>query len=192
MIAAALFWAGWNTALIRQAGESSAEVMEQLYETIPLTIGTTPKPGESVSLPDYVLNPDMPMPEQIVNGRAYIGYLSIPSLELELSIASEWDYDALNISPCRYTGSVYTDDLVIAGHNYSSHFGHIGTLQPGDEVRFTDIDGNVFRYRVAMIELLGPMAVEEMKQSGFALSLFTCTVGGSNRVTVRCERIPTV
>ena len=190
MIAAAVFWAGWNAALVKQAGESSDQVLEQLHEVIPLTVDVRPEPGEATPLPDYVLNPAMPMPEQTVNGRAYIGFVSIPALELELSVASHWDYEALNISPCRYFGSVYTDDLVLSAHNYDSHFGRLNTLQPGDEICFTDVDGNVFHYQVALVELLGSTAVEEMTASGFPLSLFTCTVGGKNRVTVRCERVP--
>ena len=76
---------------------------------------------------------------------------------------------------------------MIAAHNYSSHFGRLKNLSQGDEVTFTDVDGNVFSYVVAALETLSPYAVEEMTSGGWDLTLFTCTIGGKSRVTVRCE-----
>ena len=42
----------------------------------------------------------------------------------------------------------------------------------------TDVDENVFNYRVKMIETLNPREIDYMKNSGWDLSLFTCTPGG--------------
>ena len=55
--------------------------------------------------------------------------------------------------------------------------------------RITDADGNHFVYEVALLETLHPTSIQEMKHSNFDLTLFTCTVGGKMRVTVRCERV---
>ena len=128
------------------------------------------------------------MTEVEIDGYAYIGYLSIPALDLELPVMSEWSYPQLKISPCRYAGSTKTDDLVIAAHNYTRHFGTIKNLSPGDAVYFTDMDGMVSVYEVAEIDTLSPTDIEEMTDSGFALTLFTCTYSGQSRVTVRCDR----
>ena len=38
------------------------------------------------------------------------------------------------------------------------------------------------------IETLKPRAIEEMDSGEWDLTLFTCTIGGSYRVTVRCEK----
>ena len=54
------------------------------------------------------------------------------------------------------------------------------------EVSFTDAVGNVFLYTVAELETLGKTDVEEMQAGDWDLTLFTCTYGGKNRVTVRC------
>ena len=91
--------------------------------------------------------------------------------------------------PAMTRSSVYTDDLVIAGHNYRSHFGKLVNLTEGDEITFTDVDGNVFFYEVAARETLMPTAVEEMTSGDWDLTLFTCTFSGSNRTTLRCERV---
>lgn len=139
--------------------------------------------------PDYVLNPDMEMPETEIDGQIYIGVLNIPALELSLPVISQWSYPGLKIAPCRYMGSAYQNDMIIAAHNYASHFGNIGSFDIGDEVTFTDMDGNVFTYQVAEVEVLAPTAIEEMTSGDWALTLFTCTIGGKSRVTVRCEEI---
>lgn len=144
---------------------------------------------EDVEIPDYVLNPNMRMPVKEKNGQAYIGVLEIPALNLTLPVISEWDYDRLKKAPCRYDGSAYLDNLVIAAHNYKTHFGNLKKLNAGDSVIFTDAVGNRFEYEVVLTETLMPRDVKEMKSGEFALSLFTCTVGGSYRVTVRCDRV---
>lgn len=75
---------------------------------------------------------------------------------------SEWSYPKLKIAPCRFSGSVYAGDIVIAGHNSNGHFTRIKKLIIGDEVRFTDVDGNVFRYSVIGIDVVGANDVDDM------------------------------
>ena len=108
-------------------------------------------------------------------------------LGLELPVAADWSYPALRTVPCRYKGSAYLDDLIICAHNYDSHFGRLKALHAGDEVIFTDAAGNVFDYEVSVLETLPPTAIEDMEQGG-DLTLFTCTIGGASRVTLRCEK----
>ena len=137
--------------------------------------------------PYFVKNPGMEMPVTEVDGSYYIGYLSIPDLDLELPVMQNWSYPDLRVAPCRYSGSVYANDIVIAGHNYDRHFGRLNSLSAGSEVRFTDADGNIFIYSVSLLETLEPTAVMEMTSGEWDLTLFTCTYGGANRVTVRCS-----
>ena len=99
---------------------------------------------------------------------------------------SQWSYAGLKIAPCRYAGSAYRNDLVIAAHNYYSHFGYLRDLSQGDPVVFTDVDGNAFRYEVFEIETLSSTSVAEMTGGDWDLTLFTYTIGGKKRITVRC------
>ena len=122
-----------------------------------------------------------------VDGYDCIGVLSIPVLELELPVLTDWSYAKLKIAPCHYFGSYYEKDFVIAAHNYQSHFGRLPELQPRDLILFTDISGTVYCYEVVLLETLPANATEEMITSGFDLSLYTCTPGGASRVTVRCN-----
>lgn len=178
LLLAALSLFLWNQREDRQAEISVERILPQVIE----------QTGEDKPKPTYPDPYDPAMTEVEIDGYAYIGYLSIPSLELELPVMSEWDYTRLKIAPCRYAGSTKTDDLVIAAHNYTRHFGPIKNLSIGDEVYFTDMDGVVSVYEVAETDVLQPTDVEEMTSGKFDLTLFTCTYGGKTRVTVRCER----
>ena len=124
-----------------------------------------------------------------VDGYDCIGILSIPVLELKLPVLADWSYSKLTKAPCHYYGTYYEGDFVIAAHNYDSHFGRLPQLQPGDIVIFTDVSGQDHLYEVVLLETLPPQATQEMIASGFGLSLYTCTPGGGNRVTVRCNPI---
>lgn len=110
------------------------------------------------------LDPNMPTVE--IDGYGYVGYLSVPSVGLELPVMAEWDYDRLKIAPCRQFGSSRTDDLVIAAHNYTSHFGRLSRVSAGDEVTFTDMEGIVNAYAVAAFEEVNPTLVEDIERSG--------------------------
>lgn len=140
-------------------------------------------------IPDYILNPDMEMPVETIDGRDFIGTLEIPSLNLNLPIISQWSYGNLRVAPCRYDGSAYKNDMILAAHNYPSHFGNLKYLKEGEHVIFTDADGNKFTYTAVVRETLMPTAVNEMlskDEEDWDLTLFTCTVGGRSRVVVRC------
>ena len=129
------------------------------------------------------------MPTVKVGGYNCIGVLSIPALGLELPVLTDWSYAKLKKAPCLYYGSYYEKDFVIAAHNYKSHFGRLSTLKKGDGVIFTSADGVARYYEVALLETLPKNATEEMITSGFDLSLYTCTLGGGSRVTVRCNLV---
>ncbi len=209
LIAAAALLAAYNLYDGRRAGLAAEKALRQLEEMMPAP-GMDKTPGgssetsaddlpgsspsepdraEEIELPDYVLNPEMELPVKEIDGIGYVGIVRIPALELELPVISEWSYPHLRVAPCRYEGSPYLDHLVIAGHNYESHFGSLKTLCPGDIVTFTDMDGNEFRYEIVVMETLLPVDVEEMTSDEYDLTLFTCTVSWAERVTVRCERI---
>jgi sortase A len=123
-----------------------------------------------------------------IDGEIYIGLLRIPALNLALPVMSDWSYPKLKISPCRYSGDVSEDTIVIAAHNYRRHFGSIHRLSNGAALTFTDADGNTINYAVAKIETLEATDVSGMTASDYDLTLFTCTYGGVARVAVRCNR----
>lgn len=113
LLAAALLLVGYNLYDEYRAGQTANHVLEALQQQMPETPSDdlqTPENSilEQTEIPDYVLNPDMEMPTQEIEGNDYIGVLEIPSLGLSLPVMSEWSYPRLKLAPCRYHGSAYT------------------------------------------------------------------------------------
>lgn len=174
---AANVWEEWSAA------NASASALDQMANS--RSVLTAPVEEQ----PLYVQHPDMEMPEVMIDGQAYIGSVSIPKLELELPVISQWTYPRLKLAPCRYSGSVYTDDMIILGHNYERHFRRFTEVETGDEVTFTDMDGNVFHYVVTLKEQIRGNDAERMMAGNWDLTLFTCARGGKMRITLRCDRV---
>lgn len=184
LIAAALLLIFYNIYEGFMAGRLASQMAEQLEEFI----FTDNEAKEGTEMQEYMWNPDMEMPVKIIDGREYVGVLCIPSLKLVLPVIGNWSDSNLKIAPCRYEGSAYQDNLIIAGHNYTAHFGRLGNMREGDTVIFTDMDGNVFTYKMTEWEILKSADIEGMEKGDWDLTLFTCTLGGKSRITIRFER----
>lgn len=147
----------------------------------------TEETGEPEELPEIPDIYDPTMTEVMIYGYPYIGYLSVPDLELALPIISEWSYPRFQIAPCRVSGTVLEKNLVLGAHNYPSHFGRLSQLSRGADIYFTDMDDNAYHYQVADIEILQPNDIDLLTNGEYPLTLFTCTYGGKTRVTIRCD-----
>lgn len=178
---------GWEARNAGQEAEILLEDIRSAIETQAESVPGTTEVAIEITEPEETLDPEMPT--LIIDGYAYIGYVSIPDLGLELPVMAEWDYSRLKIAPCRHFGSSRTDDLVIAAHNYKTHFGYLYRLEIGAEIRFTDMDGIENIYTLTKLETLPPDAVDAVQNSGHDLVLYTCTSGGATRVTAFCDRV---
>ncbi len=162
---------------------------ENLASNVLGQIDIIPSADKTDSIPDYVVNPFMNMPKKEIDGRFYVGTVSVPKLNITLPVMEQWSYENFKVSPCVYEGTPYRNNFIICAHNYRSHFGSLENLTQGDKVSFKDFDGNVFKYEVLYTEILDNNAVEEMSEGEWDLTLFTCTYGGATRVTVRCKNV---
>ncbi len=162
---------------------------ENLASDVLGQIGMIPSADKTDGIPDYVVNPFMNLPKKEIDGRFYVGTVSVPKLNITLPVMEQWSYENFKISPCVYEGTPYLNNFIICAHNYRNHFGSLKNLNQGDKVSFKDFDGNVFKYEVLYTEILDNNAVEEMSEGEWDLTLFTCTYGGATRVTVRCKNV---
>ena len=178
-----LLYNRYEDAHAGQEAESLLASVEAAISAQEMAAPNKPESTEALSLP---LDPEMPV--VTLGGYEYVGYVEIPTLGLKLPVMAEWDYTRLQIAPCRQFGSSRTDNLVIAAHNYDTHFGKLKELSKGDTVIFTDMEGIVSTYCIEKLETLSPDAVDTVLNSGYDLVLYTCTKGGKTRVTVFCDR----
>lgn len=181
----------WDARRAAQYAQAQALQIRRLVErqAVPSIQGKTDAPpilsGEAA---DTAGQPRDEMPVAEIDGNQYIGTLSIPALGLLLPVMNDWSDDGLKLSPCRYSGSAYQGDLIVAAHNYPGHFGRLKELAAGDDIVLTDTGGNRFHYTVTEMAQMDGDAVEEMKTGEWDLTLFTCTVDGKGRVAVRCKQ----
>lgn len=127
------------------------------------------------------------MPAEIVDGVEYLGAIVFPTLDVELPVAGYYSDEQLRVSPCRYEGSYETNDLIIGGEGYASHFGRISTLGIRDEVRFMAVDGTILQYQVSNVETDDLDDITKILHD-WDLTLFTFNVDGSCAV-IRCVRV---
>ncbi len=176
LFAVALFL--YNNFENKKAQEQSNRVMDAIIDTV-----------DNNQTNDEIDPFDTEMKVVDIEGNDYIGYLDIPELNVTLPVMSECDYSRLRVAPCRYYGSIKTDNLVICAHNYKSHFGYIGELSLDSMVMFTDMEGTKNMYTVTSVEILHPTDTELVKDTGDDLILYTCTYSGRTRIVVRCTEI---
>ena len=186
--AALLAYNKWDAA---RADKAAQQALGELEQTLTTTVEEKAKSETVVLQPE--LDPAQPMTETELDDWSYIGYLSIPSIGLDLPVMSEWSYAGLKIAPGRYSGSTYADNMVVCAHNYAKHFSPIKWLAEGTPVYFTDMDGMRWSYEVSYVENLQPTQIEKMTEKtedsdNWDLTLFTCTTGGRARCAVRCVR----
>ena len=173
LILAALLLLLYNRSEDRRAGQEAESLLEDVRSS--MAANADPKPQEEPA-------------EEITYD--YAGVIAIPDLSLELPVIDQWSYARLKVAPCRQSGAAADGDLVIAAHNYKSHFGYLDRLEPGASVIFTDMEGTVYRYAVEEIRQLEPEDAEDVSSvfsSEYPLVLYTCTPGGKARVAVFCR-----
>lgn len=181
----------YNQYQQQQAQKSVESIMPQLVERINANIAkdTESEEQETNSAPEgNQPEAEKSLPVVEIDGNRYIGFVSLPTLGLELPVMADWSYDKLNVAPCVYSGSYENNDLVIMAHNYVKHFGGLSNLSERDIVKFTDVNGNVTTYKVVVTDMLSEVDIENMTAGEFDLTLFTCNYDGKSRITIRCDR----
>lgn len=184
LIASALSLASYNIYTDKCAGNYSEDILKELESEIP-ELERSSETGISENNEEQS---NLQMSFKEIDNNQYIGIIHIPSLNVKLPVIKQWNYENLKSAPCLYSGNVTDNSMVIAGHNYSSHFGNLKQLSTGDEIYFIDVDGNLYSYTVAETEILDGSDTEKMESGQWDLTLFTCNFSGQERVTVRCEK----
>ena len=133
---------------------------------------------------------DLPAPE--VTGDPWAGYevigvVGLPDLGLSLPVLADYTQDLLAVAPCRYTDDLALEpgQLVVAGHNYRTHFGRLGELAPGSRITWQNLDGVTYTYTVTEVTEIDAGDREALEQGDWDLTLFTCDVTRTRRILVR-------
>lgn len=141
-------------------------------------------------IPAANLAQEAPAGESVIeiDGRPYLGVLTIPSLGIQLPLLAECSEENLKLGPCRFQGTVADNNIMIAGHNYRRQLSPIKHMERGDTIEYRDVTGAVVVWQVEKTELVGGTDLEKMESGDWDMTLFTCNLGGKSRVTLRCLR----
>ena len=193
MILASLFLTFMYEKRDADAGHNSEVLMQELMRT---ELSVAP-----IILPPSVLEEKeepaavepTPVPEMATadyNGLQMLGVIRVPECGIELPVLDNWSMTMLEYAPCRYSGNVYSGDLIVMGHNYTTHFKPLKKVSVGAEVEFESVDGFVWRYTVESIESIHGDEPEKLP-SDHDLILFTCEKYGTSRFVARCSFVGT-
>lgn len=166
--------------------ESDGHVAEE-QPSREVNVGDAPDEETGETLPEGYIASDMPC--VVLDDHYYIGVLDMPALGITLPVQWGWSDQLMDISPCRYNGTLQDNDFIIMAHNYSTHFGTIFNLTIGDSVFFTDVLGNHVEYVVCAVDVFGRSEIWKMYDGDWDMTLFTCVPNTYNRIAVRCRRV---
>lgn len=117
-----------------------------------------------------------------------LGILELPAWELALPVMDAYSEELLRQYPCSYGAEECGDgQVIIAGHNYKSHFRCLSAMQAGNAVVLTTADGVRHTYEVSEIIEISGNDREALFAGTWDLTLFTCAGYRRNRVVVRCR-----
>lgn len=166
-----------NQKVEENAKNYSQNVVQQFSDIV--QVSSTYVPSEDFN---ETTQQENQLPKISIDNELYTGILTIPTLNLELPIQSDWSYSKLKNTPCVYEEQPFS----IAGHNYTSHFGSLSNLIIGDEVIFTDVNGMQTVYSVELVETIYETEIEALQDESYALTIFTCSYTNNNyRILVR-------
>ena len=170
--------------LQRQEDIMAGQTAQMLLQQLELSRVELPE-WDIPAVPEETTPTVSQMPEKEYRGYHMIGSIRVPAVDVHLPVMSSWSEKLLKIAPCRYMGSLPEPGMIIMGHNYRSHFTPLHKAEVGDEVIFEDVEGKLYRFRIADIQILHRTEGEKL-ESEYPLTLFTCTPGGLERRILRC------
>ena len=148
---------------------------------------------------ENVENPSGEKSKWIKIEEEYKGYkvsakLTIPKIDLETYVFSEYDEDAMWICPTKYFGPEPNEvgNYCIAAHNYDKEnmFNHIIELEKGDVITLADNKNGEITYEVYDIYKVVPNDTEVLSQDTKGeteLTLITCSDYSSKRIIVKAR-----
>lgn len=186
-IAGAVGLVAYNYHVDRLAGIHCESIVTEFQSLVtstkPVEVLPAGMPSTSYLTADTVKNEGV-----TIQGASYLGLLEAPMVGMTLPIHLNWSEKNLTSAPCTYWGSLAEEDLVIAGHNYRSHFANLQDMLVGDPITITDTNGNIYSYQVDQVfRLHESEKAYLLDREPWALTLYTCDYpDGEYRIVVRC------
>lgn len=161
----------WN---IRTAEQKSKEYAAVIRELIPEPQGAVPEERR-----------DNAMATLSVDGTDFVGLLEIPKYDSVLPVCDDWGNSAKY--PCRFNGSVYDRTMRIGGTSQKGQYDFYRDISVGDNVFFTDMEGNRFSYTVTDICYENNADQSTLQRKESSLTLFIKNIHAFEYIIIYCD-----
>ena len=122
-----------------------------------------------------------------IAGESYVALLEMDMFKFKMPVRSVWDEKAVEAVPCRYSGSVYNNTLVIASTDEKGQMDFVNNINTGDRLNLTTMRGEQFSYKVVKVENSNTATAEELNTDEFDLTIFVEYSGHTDYLFIRCE-----
>lgn len=161
----------WN---IRTAEQKSKEYAAVIRELIPEPQGAVPEERR-----------DNAVATLSVDGTDFVGLLEIPKYDSVLPVCDDWGNPAKY--PCRFNGSVYDRTMRIGGTSQKGQYDFYRDISVGDNVFFTDMEGNRFSYTVTDICYENNADQSTLQRKESSLTLFIKNIYAFEYIIIYCD-----
>lgn len=127
-------------------------------------------PDITISVPRQTSNPQMPVME--IDHQNFIGLIEASGYSKELPIHSSWSPNKISSYPCRFSGSVYSNNLIIGGSSDTGQFDFMKNISLNDSIYVTDFYGYKYGYLVTDIQTTTDVSAETLNSFDADLLLF--------------------
>lgn len=122
-----------------------------------------------------------------IDGESYVALLEMDMYKFKMPVRSVWDEKAVEAVPCRYSGSIYNNTLVIAATDAEGQMDFVNSVNTGDRLTVTDMRGEQFSYKVVKVENSNTATDEELNTDEFDLTIFVEYSGPTDYLFIRCD-----
>ena len=119
-----------------------------------------------------------------LEGVNFTGILECPKYDSALPVCADWG--SVSRYPCRFAGSVYDSTLKIGATSQKGQYDFYREISVGDQVCFTDLQGNRFAYQVTDIRYESHADQAALQKTDAALTLFIKNIYAFEYILIFC------
>lgn len=166
----------WQNFRAQNARVDTAAILDKTLSQLPPAVDAVPEARGNNA-----------MPSRQIDGVDVIGVLEFSRQGRVLPLAGDWHTDRVNSLPCRFTGSIYDSSLIIGAVDSQDQIPFADSLEVGDGIVLTDMEGGCYHYRVAAIHHAKHATRSKLQQGDYPLTIFVKDSQNDQYLLIRCE-----
>lgn len=128
---------------------------------------------------------DNTMATLLLDGTDFVGILELPQCESTLPVCADWGKTSKY--PCRFNGSIYDQTMQIGATSQKGQYDFYRNISVGDNVFFTDMEGNRYSYTVTDIRYEKNADQHALQRKEASLTLFIKNIYAFEYIIIYCD-----